>query len=218
MSIKEVSERAVQALPVVAASYLKRGLETLYDQAIQTGFGKKLTALSPAKKYTIEAILYALTAVLESRMAANSKLGKLLREVAVDIGPEMSKRIINGAREEVAEMVAVAKNPVEKDLLDALLSLGDSDLSGFIRWLSQTSLERDKIFNQLSLLSAEQVAKILKLPDAEKDQFLKFFGPPEAKPEAVPKSPESGFREKCREATQQIKDCRQRFRTERRKS
>ena len=218
MNLANASDKAEQALPVFLANYAKRFLETIYDRAIQTGFGQKMVALSPAKKYTLEAILYALTAFFESRLRTNSKLAKFLREVGVDMAPEISKRIINGIKQEMAVIAAEATNPMEKDLLDVLLSLGDSDLSGFIRWLSQTSLERDKIFNQLSLLSAEQVAKILKLPDAEKDQFLKFFGP-EEKERADQKSVEPRFGEVFRqdmaEAAERLKQTKERMRQKR---
>ncbi|MDZ4243564.1 MAG: hypothetical protein U1C57_00470 [Candidatus Doudnabacteria bacterium] len=204
--LENASDKVAQALPVFWASYAKRFLERVYDSAIDTRLGQKLAALSPAKKHGLEAIMYALTALLEPRLKADSKLAQFVREIAVDAAPEMSKRIFNGVKEEIAVMVSETTDPGEKDLLLIVLSFEPEEIKSLLDWLGQTKLERDKILKQFSLLSKEQAAKIVGLSVEEKEKFFEFFGPAE-----------SQFRETCREATQQIKDFRQRFRTERRK-
>ena len=199
MNLENASDKVAQALPVFLASYAKRFLERVYDQAMQSGFGQKLAGLSPAKKYGLEAIMYAFTALLEPRLKADSKLAQFVREIAVDAAPEMSKRIFNGVKEEIAVMVSETTDPVEKDLLSIVLSFKPEEIKSLLDWLGQTKLERNKILKQFSLLSKEQAAKIVGLSGEEKERFFEFFGPAE-----------SQFRKTCREATQQIKDFRQR--------
>lgn len=164
-------------LPNLAANYTKRFLERGYDQLFRTSFGQWLVSLSPWKKYSIESLLYALTALLDERLPADSPARKYASQVVLDAAPEISKRMINGFRDEVAALVAGAKNHQEKEVLAAVLSLEDSDISGLMHWLGQKKSQRDSILGLLSRLSFEERVKFFGLSDKVKKQVLSFFSP-----------------------------------------
>lgn len=205
-------------LPNFAANYTKRFLERGYDRAFRTRFGRWLVSLSPWKKYSLEAFLYTLTAIFDDRLPANSSIRKYASQVGLDAAPEISKRMINGARDEIAVLADTARNPEEKEFLSIILSLEESDISGLIRWLSETKLERNKILGQLSLLSAEQKDKFFRLSDEDKEKLMEFFGPEE---KMSPKSSEPTFgkvlRQDMAKAADRLRETKERMRQRRKR-
>ncbi|MBI2003611.1 MAG: hypothetical protein HYS78_01390 [Parcubacteria group bacterium] len=168
-------EKVTELLPVFLANYIKRFLEKGYDQAFQTRLGQWLVGLGPGKKHALEAIFYALTSFFESRLAENTKLKKLVKEVGIDVAPEISKRMINGTKQEIE---ASAKTPEEKELAQLLLELEDKDLLGLLNWLyGKEASEVKTISSQLSRLSREEIAKLMEFSPEDREKFFAILNP-----------------------------------------
>lgn len=193
------AQKVIQLAPSFAASLTKRLLEKPYDNVFKSWLGQWLVNLSPWKKHSIEGVLYVLTALLDDRLPENSILRKYAKEVVLDAAPEISKRMINGARKEISSL-ALGVNPLEKELLDAVLSLEDEDLAKLIQWFGRPDREQRKILAALSILSPEQLAKVFRLSAEEKEKFFEFFWP-EKKPEEAQSliQPEPAFGEVFRQ-------------------
>lgn len=210
--------RIPKYLPNFMANYTKRFLEKGYDQAFRTRFGQWLISLSPWKKYSLEALLYGVTSLLDDRLPADSPIRKYASQVGLDAPPEISKRMINGARDEIAVMLATARNSEEKEPLSIILSLDDQDISDLIRWFGQTGLERNKILGQLSLLSVEQKTKFFRLSDEGKERLIEFFGP-EEKEDQRPSEPTLSevVRQDMAEAAERLNEIAERMRQRRKR-
>ena len=138
--------RLVELLPVFAANYAKRFMEHVYDSAFQTELGRKLAAMGKPSKYTVEFGLNLLTAFFEDQLAENTKLRKFVKEVGIDVAPEISKRMINGAREEIKMS---AKTAEEKEVAQLLFGLEDNEFIGLFGWLYEKQvLEMMTVFRQ----------------------------------------------------------------------
>lgn len=170
-------------LPSIVANLAKRLSEkNIYDRFFQTELARRLVRLSPWKKYSLEMIMYFITAVLDKKLPENSFFRKFAKEVALDTAAEVSKRMINGAREDIKMLTAVAESPVEKEFFSAILSLEDSDIDGLIRWLSHTELEQERILRQLARFSFEQQVRFYQLSEEIKEKLVRlmdFFYPEE---------------------------------------
>lgn len=187
MSSEQRLREAVELLPTFAANYVKRFLEKAYDRVFQTKTGAWLASLSPGKKYGAEFALYALTAFFDSRLAENTKLKKFVKEVGIDVAPEISKRMINGVREEV---ILSAVSPAEKGLADLLLSLEDKELIELLRWLyEKEASEKRNLLSLISLLSSEQITRLLGLPVEEREKFSRLLNLPEEPKEKADQGP-----------------------------
>ena len=172
--------RLAELLPVFAANYVKRFLEHVYDNAFKTPLGQKLAAMGKSKKYAVEFGLNLLTAFFESRLAENTGLKKFVAEIGIDVAPEVSKRLINGAR---SEILASAKTADEKEMADLLLGLEDAELIGLLDWFyKKPGSETATILGQLSLMSAEQVARLMRFSVEDREKFFDILNP-KAKPE-----------------------------------
>lgn len=209
MASEERLKQLTELLPVFLANYIKRFLERAYDHAFQTELGQKLIGLSSGKKYGLEFILNALTAFFESRLAENTKLAKFAKEVGIDVAPEISKRMINGAKEEIS---LSAQTLQEKEVVALLLSLEDKDLVELLKWLYEKEEAEKRIFlGQLSSLSINELSRLLRLSSTEREQFLNLF-----RSEKVGSTKTSffleGAREELRKMTQGVKEVRNRIR------
>lgn len=177
MSIEQRLREVAELLPTFAANYVKRFLERAYDGLFQTKTGAWLASLSPGKKYGTEFALYALTAFFDSRLAENTKLAKFIKEVGIDAAPEISKRMVNGVRQEV---ILSAVSPEEKGLADLLLSLEDKELIELLRWLyEKEASEKRNLLGLISVLSSEQITRLLGLSVEEREKFSGLLNPPE---------------------------------------
>lgn len=170
-----------ELLPTFLANYTKRFLEKGYDRAFQTGLGQKLAGLSPGKKYGIEFALYTLAAFFDSRLAGNTKLRKFAKEVGIDAAPEIAKRMINGAREEIP---LSASTPEEKELAQLLLGLEDKELKEIISWLYEKDIsEKMAILARLATLSTTETVRLLNLSAEEREKFFSVLKPqPQSEP------------------------------------
>lgn len=167
--------RLAELLPVFAANYVKRFMERVYDSAFDTPLGRKLVAVGKSKKYAVEFGLNFLTAFFEERLAENTKLRKLVKEVGIDVAPEISKRMINGAREEIS---LSAKTAEEREIAQVLLELDDKTLFDLLNWLYEKPLpELRTTLSQLFLMSAEQVARLMRFSAEDREKFFGILNP-----------------------------------------
>ncbi len=167
--------RLAELLPVFAANYAKRFLEHVYDNAFDTPLGQKLAAMGKSKKYAVEFGLNLLTAFFEDRLAENTKLKKFVKEVGIDVAPEISKRMINGAKEEI---LAGAATDEEKELAGILLALEDKELIELLNWFyEKPAAEMMAVSGQLSLMSAEQIARLMRFSTEDREKFFGVLDP-----------------------------------------
>ena len=167
--------RATELIPVFLANYAKRFLEKGYDRAFQTKLGRKFLGLGDKKKYAIEFALYVLTAFFEKRLAGNTKLVKFAKEVGIDAAPEISKRMINGARAEISSSAGTSE---EKELVDLFLSLGDEDLTEAVKWFCGKDFrEKNELLSWIATLPSWQLARLLKLSAEEREKFFDVLNP-----------------------------------------
>ncbi|OHB17761.1 MAG: hypothetical protein A2734_02795 [Parcubacteria group bacterium RIFCSPHIGHO2_01_FULL_40_30] len=193
--------RLVELLPVFAANYAKRFMEHVYDNVFQTPFGQKLVAMGKSKKYAVEFGLNLLTAFFEDRLAENTKLKKFVKEVGIDVVPEISKRMINGAREEI---LGSAKTLEEKEIVQILFGLEDKELFGLLGWFYEKSAsELMAISSQLSLMSAEQIARLMNFSVEDREKYFGVLNPRSR--------PKEAKQEILKAMTDDIKGLRQRF-------
>ena len=162
-------------MPVSAANYAKRFLEYFYDNAFQTELGRRLMAMGRPKKYLVEAGLNLLTAFFESRLAENTALKKFVKEVGIDVAPEISKRMINGAREAI---LAGAQTVEESEVARLLLGLEDKQLIDLLDWLYEKPTDELKAsLNRLALMSAEQIARLMRFSSEDRERFFGILNP-----------------------------------------
>ncbi len=170
--------RLAELLPVFAANYAKRFLEHVYDNAFQTELGRRLSAMGKSRKYAVEFGLNLLTAFFEDRLAENTKLKEFVKEVGVDIGPEISKRMINGVAEARKEILASAKTVEEGEIAQVLLELEDEELFNLLGWLYEKPAgELAMLLNRLSLMSAEQIARLMRFSVENREKFFGILNP-----------------------------------------
>lgn len=164
-----------ELLPVFTANYVKRFMERVYDTAFQTGLGQRLAAMGKPKKYAVEFGLNLLTAFFEDRLAENSKLRKFLKEVGIDVAPEISKRLVNGVRDEI---LASAKTSEEREIAQVLLGLEDEELIDLLNWLCEKpAAELREILGRLCLMSAEQIARLMDFSVEDREKFFSVVVP-----------------------------------------
>ena len=210
--------RLAELLPVFAANYAKRFMEHVYDEAFQTSFGQRLAAMGKSRKYTVEFALNLLSAFFEDRLAENTKLAKFVKEVGIDAAPEISKRLINGVK---GEILASAKTEEEKELAQILFRLEDKELFEALNWLYEKSAsEKAIILSQLSLMSAEQTARLMNFSVEDREKFFGVLNPRPRPKETGRESSEPTFGEMFRQdmadASKRLEAVREKMR-ERRK-
>lgn len=173
-----INQRILNGLAVFSAGYMKRWLEeNLYDRIFKTELGEKLKSLDKKARYGIEFGLNLLTAFFDQKLAEDTTLKRFVKEVGIDAGPEISKRLINNTKE---QLISNAKSPDDKELVSVLLELEDKTLVDLLNWLYdiETS-ERTEILKQLSQLSFEEIARLAQLtPENRKKLFDLFKTPP----------------------------------------
>lgn len=128
-----VKQSTLNALGVFASGYAKRLLESQYDSVAMTELGQRLHSLDSRLKYGIEAALYAVMAYAYQRLPKETPIQILLKEIAMDIPSELSKRIINGDAPGGRRGVDCASSPLSK--------LDNESLRSLTSWLSQMTQE-----------------------------------------------------------------------------
>ncbi len=158
-----------QSLAVFASGYAKRWLDQQYDKLDNVPQWQQLKSLDPKVKYTLEAGLYTLLAYLDRKCASDTPLQKFFREVIKDAPPELAKRLLSEARQEISADSKSAE-VVTKTGLESLLQLDDAQLQQMLSWLgSLKGRERDKRLAEIIKLSETDLARIAKLSTEERD-------------------------------------------------
>ncbi|MBT9171613.1 MAG: hypothetical protein DDT18_02001 [Actinobacteria bacterium] len=172
-----IDPKKLDGLTTFSAGYLKRWLEgNLYDRIFKTELGEKLKSLDKKARYGIEFGLNLLTAFFDQKLADDTALKKFVKEVGIDVGPEISKRLINNTKE---QLINNATTQEEKELVNVLLELEDQTLIDLLNWLYDIeATERASVLKQLSRLSLDEVMRFAKLPNEERKKLLDLFKPP----------------------------------------
>lgn len=155
-------------LAVIFSGYAKRFLEGKYDKLSQNQFFKNLQTTGNKQKYAIEAALYAITAMLDQKMDDNTPIKKFLKEISMDFGPELSKRLMNESNE--------TDNPEEKLFFSILSEIPIDSLRNFLDWFEKiTPEERIAISKALRNLSSDEIGILSRIPHEELPRIIDLF-------------------------------------------
>ena len=191
-------ERLLDGLATFGSSYVKRFLETHYDSLMRTGPARKVMEAGAPTRYGIEAALYALLAYAEQHWSADTPLRSLIREVAMDAPSEISKRLVNGFRDEVLSVGRKGASGEARGVEQALLTLDDETLGALLTWLAEVKPEEMKrVRSLLAKLSDEELEKIARLHPEDVEALL---GPP---PTPTPIKSPSRLRQAIKEQLEQ---------------
>jgi len=153
MRLPTISEAVSSYLATVAKRWAEANV---YDKAARTDLGRQLRSLDPKAKYAVEAALAYVGGLVHSNLPQNSALAGFFGSIVEDAPAELSKRLINGARSELASMAPAAAKPGERAALDALLELDDASLIQLLRWLKQHRTDRSQdVVEKLDALARE---------------------------------------------------------------
>lgn len=175
-------------LSIVAASYGKRLLEKPYDRLAQTEFFQRLKDQPQLAKQAIEAAFYALTALFEQKAVDSSPFWRSVNEVLVDLGPELSKRMLNGDTGPLTinaeKYTTLVEKPAEKIFLQVLLENLDLEkITGLAAWLKgATPEEKSNILKYIRGLSAEKAVDMVKISTADASEIFVAFEEPKIEP------------------------------------
>lgn len=136
---------------IVAASYLKRWLEKRYDTMMDSPIGERLKLLDRNSKYGIEAALYLLTAVLDHKLDDSTPMKAFAAVVAMDVGPEMAKRILNG--DSMGEPTTERSFGAESGdlLLKMMIHLPEASLAELLNWLASYPPPQRKLLSLIHI-------------------------------------------------------------------
>jgi len=170
------NQKILNGLAVFSAGYMKRWLEgNLYDRIFNTELGKKLKNFDAKTRYGIEFVLNLLTAFFDQQLAEDTTLKKFVKEVGIDSGPEISKRLFNTTKD---QLIKNAKSPEDKELVSVLLELEDQTLIDLLNWLYGIEpTERTKVLKQLSRLSFDEVVRLAQLKPEDRKRLFDIFKP-----------------------------------------
>jgi len=163
-----IDPKKLDGLATFCAGYLKRWLEgNLYDRIFKTEFGEKLKSFDKKTRYGIEFGLNLLTTFFDQKLAEDTALKKFVKEVGIDIGPEISKRLINNTTTQK-----------EKELVSVLLELEDQTLIELLNWLYDIEpTERAKVLKHLSQLSVDDLVRLTQLPLENRKKLFDILKP-----------------------------------------
>lgn len=209
-----VNQKMLNGLAVFSSAYLKRWLEGhFYDRIFETQLGERLKTLDKRAKYGIEFGLNLLTAFFDQKLSEDTVLKRFVKEVGIDAGPEISKRLIN-AKEQLSKN---ATSPEEKEIVSVLLQLEGQTLIDLLNWLYDIeATERAEVLKQLSRLSLDEVVKLAQLTPENMERLFDLINPTtKAKENRTLLSPKAV--QEIQGATAKIEDMRKKLK-EKRKS
>jgi len=171
-----VNQNILNGLAVFSSAYLKRWLEGhFYDRIFETQLGEKLKTLDKRAKYGIEFGLNLLTAFFDQKLSEDTVLKRFVKEVGIDAGPEISKRLIN-AKERLSKN---ATSPEEKEIVDVLLQLEGQTLIDLLNWLYDIeATERAEVLKQLSRLSLDEAVRLAQLTPENMERLFDLINLP----------------------------------------
>ena len=173
-------ERVITGAATFGAGYFKRWIEQHYDTLMASKIARPVMDAGPVTRYGIEAILYALTAYVDANWTPQSLMGKLIKEVAKDAPSEISRRMVNGFREQV---VASRSAGQAQQVEEALFRMDDDALGLLFVWLVRIGPEeRSKIQAMFDGLSDEEIEDVLSRSHEELVELISQFEPPPQQP------------------------------------
>lgn len=179
--IGPMDEKTANFVAVMLSGYAKRVLESRYDDLFSTELGERAKRLDPATKYLIEGGLYAALAYGDGKFPDNQPWKKFVFEILKDAPSELSKRLINGVRDEAAGALMGAQGTPTTAALQSVLALEDEALAIMIRWGTEVS-EADftKLLALASGLSLPELQKLDRLNSAQRNAVLGVAAPARA--------------------------------------
>jgi hypothetical protein len=177
------NERLRRGLAFFSTGYVKRWMENNYDRLMTTAPGKRLMELDKSTRYGIEAALYAVMAYGEQKLPDHAPWQKLLKEVLLDAPPEISKRLVNGFREDYIRNSGNGEIALDRNLGSRLEGLDATQLASLLKWASElTPDEMDQFRGVIRHLSKEQLDTFCSLSSDERKAFLTIFKDVTVKP------------------------------------
>ncbi|MGQ9571260.1 MAG: hypothetical protein ACUVUQ_10590 [Thermodesulfovibrionales bacterium] len=97
--------------------------------------------------------------------------------MGIDAGPEISKRLINNAKE---QLITKAQSPEYKELVSLLLELDDQTLITLLNWLYSDieATERAEVSKWLCRLSFDELVRLAQLTPENRKRLLDLFKKP----------------------------------------
>lgn len=173
------NESLKRGIAIALSGYARRWMESgVYDRLMNTELGKQLKELDPKAKYGIEGGLYVLTAILEQKFGEDTALKVLVRELGMDAGPEIAKRMINGSevQPQSSATTAHARPTALGSGQLALLALNQDELSELLLWLSSIEMERrQRLIVGIARLTSEELSKFMALEKQGRERFAQYF-------------------------------------------
>jgi hypothetical protein len=143
-------------------------MEPVYDWIAQTRIFQELKNKPPTLKHAMEAANNALFSFLDQKIDEHSQLRKLTKEIVMDGSSELNKRLINGepVKNILAENAGRINNPLERNLLAALLLINEKELIPLLEQLIlMTEDDRVETLKRMRGLSEEAIAKLAGLSE-----------------------------------------------------
>ncbi|HRP63653.1 MAG TPA: hypothetical protein PK400_10195 [Phycisphaerales bacterium] len=195
----------LDGMAVFASSYVKRFLEGHYDVLMRTAPARKLMGASKPTRYGIEAALYALVAYADQHWSPRTPLRRLVREVALDTPAELSKRLVNGFREEVMATTGSGKSDTTRSLEQAMLQLDDATLGQLLRWLGEsTPQDRERIRTLIPTLSDAELQNLARLAPDDLEVLMRFAEPPRSQAKKGPSRLSQAIKVELDEANRRV--------------
>jgi len=203
-----VNQKILNALAVFSSAYAKRWLEGhFYDKIFETQLGERLKTLDKKAKYGVEFGLNLLTVLFDQKLAEDAVLKRFVKEVGMDAGPEISKRLINAGEH--------AQSPEEKEIVKMLLQLDEQTLVELLNWLyDMKPNERVKVLKHISRLSFDELVRIAGLPTNDMGRIFDLTEP-QAKVKKMDPLLSPKIVEEIKGTTAKIEEMRKQFREKR---
>lgn len=165
-----------KGLSVFGSLYIRRWLESRYDQLIELPVFASIRSKSAGKKHFAEAMLYALMAYADQKFPTNSALGVGAKAVFMDAAPEISSRLLNDTRKELEVFESSATNNVqERPAAVRLLELDNDTLLPLLIYLEeQEEADKTKFIDFASSASEEELIRFCGLSESERANFLRI--------------------------------------------
>ena len=141
------SQTAKELSVFLSAGSIRMLLEKPYDKIFRTKLGMKLKQLGTFEKSTIVMALGITMFFVSRRLTTDTVLHQMLKEVTNDTWPEISKRLLNGYTDFLANIIASANNEEEKQAAAALRKLEPEVIKDFVK--SQRSATLDLLINKI---------------------------------------------------------------------
>jgi signal transduction histidine kinase len=162
----------LRATAVIGSCYIRRWLESRYDELMALPGMARLRAAKLETKLVIEALLHALTAFAEQRMTDSSPFGLVAKSLLMDVTPEIAARLLKDARSDIGRATrwdqAAGGSAVAK-----LLALEDEPLLALLVFAENLDeAAKGKFVAFLARATQEEVRRFASLPSEQRMVLL----------------------------------------------